>query len=100
MRKSAVKILEDEEQVIKITDKNISEFLGDRCVWIIDCGQSISDDVTHLSLKIDSKFHIEEGEMNLLIYGYGSDGMVSTSKDLIKIIGDNTIFIPKSVKKP
>ena len=25
-----------------------------------------------------------------LIYGYGSDGMVSTSKDIIKIIGDNT----------
>lgn len=25
-----------------------------------------------------------------LIYGYGSDGMVSTSKDMIKIIGDYT----------
>lgn len=25
----------------------ISEFLGDRVVWIIDYGQSISDEVTH-----------------------------------------------------
>ena len=25
----------------------ISEFIGDRCVWIIDYGQSISDEVTH-----------------------------------------------------
>ena len=26
----------------------------------------------------------------MLIYGYGSDGMVSTSKDILRIIGDNT----------
>lgn len=25
----------------------ISEFIGDRSVWIIDYGQSISDEVTH-----------------------------------------------------
>lgn len=50
----------------------------------------IVDDVTNLSLKVDSKFKIPTEGMELLIYGYGSDGMVSTSKDLIKIIGDHT----------
>ena len=50
----------------------------------------IEDDVTHLSLKIDNKFTLRNDDVELLIYGYGSDGMVSTSKDLIKIIGDNT----------
>ena len=50
----------------------------------------INDDVTNLSLKVDSNFKIPSDGVELLIYGYGSDGMVSTSKDLIKIIGDNT----------
>ena len=50
----------------------------------------IVDDVTNLSLKVDNSFKVENDGMELLIYGYGSDGMVSTSKDLIKIIGDYT----------
>ena len=50
----------------------------------------IKDDVTNLSLEIDDSFKINSDDIELLIYGYGSDGMVSTSKDLIKIIGDNT----------
>ena len=50
----------------------------------------IVDDVTNLSLRVDSKFRIPSNCIEFLIYGYGSDGMVSTSKDLIKIIGDNT----------
>ena len=69
--------------------KSVFDFLGSRKVHH-NFTVGICDDVTHLSLKIDSKFHLEEDGMNLLIYGYGSDGMVSTSKDLIKIIGDNT----------
>ena len=28
--------------------------------------------------------------LEMLIYGFGSDGMVSTSKDILKIVGDNT----------
>ena len=48
----------------------------------------IIDDVTHLSLdRIDT---IIDDTEDILIYGYGSDGMVSASKSLIKIIGDNT----------
>ena len=50
----------------------------------------INDDVTHLSLEIDDTFNIPSKMTEFLIYGYGSDGMVSTSKDMIKIIGDYT----------
>ena len=50
----------------------------------------INDDVTHLSLNIDETFFIPNDMTEFLIYGYGSDGMVSTSKDIIKIIGDHT----------
>ena len=50
----------------------------------------ITDDVTNLSLDIDKDFHLPTDMTEFLIYGYGSDGMVSTSKDIIKIIGDNT----------
>ena len=49
----------------------------------------INDDVTNLSLDIDEKYKIKTSE-ELLIYGYGSDGMVGASKTLIKLIGDNT----------
>ena len=48
----------------------------------------IDDDVTHLSLNyenIQTNKHFE-----LLIYGYGSDGMVSAGKALIEVIGENT----------
>ena len=50
----------------------------------------INDDVTNLSLDIDNNFVIPNDLTEFLIYGYGSDGMVSTSKDIIKIIGDYT----------
>jgi len=50
----------------------------------------INDDVTNLSLDIDKTFHLPTNMSEFLIYGYGSDGMVSTSKDIIKIIGDHT----------
>ena len=48
----------------------------------------INDDVTNLSLKLDD-YNIKNSK-EILIYGYGSDGMVSASKSIIKIIGDNT----------
>ena len=50
----------------------------------------INDDVTKLSLEVDEEFNIPSDMTEFLIYGYGSDGMVSTSKDIIKIIGDYT----------
>ena len=50
----------------------------------------INDDVTNLSLNFDKNFVIPSDLDEYLFYGYGSDGMVSTSKDVLKIIGDNT----------
>lgn len=50
----------------------------------------IVDDVTNRSLVRDKEFKLGNNFKELLIYGYGSDGMVSTSKDLLKIIGDHT----------
>ncbi len=49
----------------------------------------INDDVTNLSIdKIDYNFSLDLKEV--LIYGFGSDGMVSASKDIMKILGYNT----------
>lgn len=49
----------------------------------------IKDDVTNLSLE-DEYFELDNQNHEILVYGYGSDGMVSASKDIIKIIGNNT----------
>ena len=49
----------------------------------------INDDVTNRSLKIDENFKISSAN-EMLIYGYGSDGMVSASKSIIKTVGENT----------
>ncbi len=49
----------------------------------------IEDDVTHLSLEVDESY-IPSTSHELLIYGYGSDGMVSAGKSLISMIGNNT----------
>ncbi len=46
----------------------------------------INDDVTNRSLKA-KKFSIPSKNYEMLIYGFGSDGMVSASKDVIKITG-------------
>lgn len=48
----------------------------------------IEDDVTNLSLSL-SDYKIDNA-LEFLIYGYGSDGMVSTGKSLISMIGDLT----------
>ena len=49
----------------------------------------IIDDVTHLSLpKSYLDFNTQDRE--ILINGFGSDGMVSVSKDILKIVGNNT----------
>ena len=49
----------------------------------------IVDDVTNLSLpKYD--YTIDLGAKEIKIFGFGSDGMVSTSKDIMKIMGSGT----------
>ena len=45
----------------------------------------IIDDVTNLSLP-EYAFDLENKAIETIIYGFGSDGMVSASKDLLKII--------------
>ena len=49
----------------------------------------IIDDVTHLSLP-KANFNFENDDREILINGFGSDGMVSVSKDILKIVGHNT----------
>ncbi|MBP3635485.1 MAG: pyruvate:ferredoxin (flavodoxin) oxidoreductase [Bacilli bacterium] len=49
----------------------------------------IIDDVTDKSLK-PIKIKNNKKNIEMLIYGYGSDGMISASKDLIKMIGEKT----------
>ena len=45
----------------------------------------INDDVTHLSLK-EKHLEIETDNKEIKVVGFGSDGMVSASKDLLKIL--------------
>ncbi len=52
----------------------------------------IYDDVTHLSLPIDTGFrHVAPaGEVRAVFFGLGSDGTVGANKASIKIIGEST----------
>ncbi len=49
----------------------------------------IIDDVTNLSLPVDKSFKTDKA-LEFLIYGYGSDGMVSASKSIMKLVGEST----------
>lgn len=46
----------------------------------------IEDDVTHRSIPIPD-YRLPKKTVEFLVYGYGSDGMVSACKDLLKITG-------------
>ncbi len=51
----------------------------------------INDDVTHLSLPVDSSFDIEPSNVvRCMFYGLGADGTVGANKNSIKIIGEET----------
>ena len=47
----------------------------------------INDDVTNLSLKV-KPYLLNKHEKEIKIYGFGSDGMVSASKEIMGIIGE------------
>ena len=49
----------------------------------------ITDDVTNLSLE-SHDYTLDLGYDEIKIFGFGSDGMVSTSKDIMKLVGGNT----------
>jgi pyruvate-ferredoxin/flavodoxin oxidoreductase len=52
----------------------------------------IYDDVTHLSLPIDTEFRHTRpvGEVQAMFFGLGSDGTVGANKSSVKIIGEGT----------
>ena len=66
--------------------KGIYDFLDTRDVHN-NFTVGINDDVTNLSIKYDNNFHLPSENVEFLVYGFGSDGMVSASKDLLKITG-------------
>ena len=49
----------------------------------------IEDDITNRSLSKE-EIKIKSKNIEMLVYGYGSDGMVSATKDIISLVGDNT----------
>ncbi len=66
--------------------KGIYSFLDTKAYNNFTVG--IMDDVTDLSIKYDKNFVLPSNNVNFLVYGYGSDGMVSACKDLMKITGN------------
>ncbi|MEE4276674.1 MAG: pyruvate:ferredoxin (flavodoxin) oxidoreductase, partial [Thermoleophilia bacterium] len=52
----------------------------------------ISDDVTGLSIPIDTEFRYQRpaGEVQAMFFGTGADGTVGANKSSVKIIGENT----------
>lgn len=50
----------------------------------------ITDDLTNKSIPVNDYKIKQHATRSILIYGYGSDGMVSASKDLITILGNHT----------
>ena len=53
----------------------------------------IEDDLNNTSLKVDDNYKINTNYKSLKIYGFGSDGMVSASKDIMHLIGDTDKYV-------
>lgn len=69
--------------------KAVYDFLDkDDCFTNFTVG--IEDDLTNKSIPVEDYVIKEHKTRSILIYGYGSDGMVSASKDLITILGNYT----------
>ena len=69
--------------------KGVYDFMDKRDVHT-NFTVGIDDDITKLSIDYDKNFTIDKDDTEFLIYGYGSDGMVSASKDIMKITGSYT----------
>ena len=69
--------------------KGVFDFLDSREVHS-NFTVGIEDDITNLSIKYNKDFRLPSTTTEFLVYGYGSDGMVSACKDLMKITGTNT----------
>lgn len=69
--------------------KSVFDFLDDEnCFTSFTVG--ITDDLTNKSIPISPYKIKHKGTREILIYGYGSDGMVTASKDIITILGNYT----------
>lgn len=69
--------------------KAVYDFLDDpNCFTDFTVG--IEDDLTNKSIPVKEYKIKHKGTRELLIYGYGSDGMVTASKDIITIMGNYT----------
>lgn len=69
--------------------KAVFDFLDDpNCFTGFTVG--IEDDLTGKSIPVTDYKINHRGTRELLIYGYGSDGMVTASKDIITIMGNYT----------
>ena len=69
--------------------KAVFDFLDDpNCFTSFTVG--IEDDLTNRSIKIPDYKIKHKGTREILVYGYGSDGMVTASKDVITIMGNYT----------
>lgn len=69
--------------------KAVFDFLDDpNCFTSFTVG--IEDDLTNRSIKIPDYRIKHKGTREILVYGYGSDGMVTASKDVITIMGNYT----------
>lgn len=53
----------------------------------------IEDDVTNLSLSFDKNFSTQSNATNYMFYGIGSDGTVSSAKNITRIIGEENKFV-------
>ena len=69
--------------------KSVYDFLDAKKHWT-GFTVGIEDDVTHLSIPLDTAFAVPHNYTSCLFYGLGSDGTVSANKSSIKIIGDAT----------
>lgn len=50
----------------------------------------INDDLTYTNLEIEEKFKDDISDFSMRVYGLGSDGSVSSVKNTIKILGEET----------
>lgn len=50
----------------------------------------IVDDITHTNLPIIDNYQLNLNTLEVKIYGFGSDGMVGASKDILHILGEQT----------
>ena len=69
--------------------KGVFDFLDTREVHS-NFTVGILDDVTKLSINYDKNFKLPNNNIEFLVYGFGSDGMVSACKDLMRITGTYT----------